>query len=105
MDAKQANERLDEVFLLDIREPYEWALGHIEAAVHVPMGQLAARRSELPTDSLIVCVCRSGSRSAMVTNALNNAGYKAENLEGGMLGWASRKLPIVTDEGESGRVG
>lgn len=105
MDAKQASERLDEVFLLDIREPHEWAAGHIEEAVHVPMGQLGARQDELPKDALIVCVCRSGSRSAMVTQALNNAGYDAENLEGGMLGWVTRKLPIVTGDGSPGRVG
>lgn len=105
MEAPEAAARKDEVFLLDVREPDEWSAGHIAEAAHVPMGQLAARQAELPDDQLIVCVCRSGQRSALVTQALVNAGYDAANLEGGMLAWAAHRLPIVTDDGAPGTVG
>lgn len=90
--------------LLDVREQGEWDAGHIAEAVHIPMGELGARRDELPTDRVIVCVCRSGQRSAMVTSALTDAGYQAENLDGGMYAWVEQRLPVVTDEGEDGRV-
>jgi rhodanese-related sulfurtransferase len=104
MDAKDAYARRDEVFLLDVREPVEWAVGHIEQAVHVPMGELGANRELLPQGRLIVCVCRSGHRSQVVTDALLDAGYRAENLDGGMYAWAADRLPIVTADGSPGGV-
>jgi rhodanese-related sulfurtransferase len=104
MEAREAYDRRDEVFLLDVREPIEWSVGHIAEAVHVPMGELGARRDVLPEDRLIVCVCRSGQRSQVVTDALVQAGYRAENLMGGMYAWAAERLPIVTDDGSPGGV-
>ena len=94
MRPKDAWERRDEVQFLDVREPYEWDAGHIADAVHVPMQQLSERQDEIADDRLVVCVCRSGARSARVTDALRRAGYEAENLEGGMVAWASSDLPF-----------
>lgn len=94
----------DQLWLLDVREPHEFAAGHIDGAVTIPMGQLAARQDELPQDQLIVCVCRSGNRSGMVTEALVRAGYRAVNLDGGMLAWAEAHLPYVDADGRSGQV-
>jgi rhodanese-related sulfurtransferase len=92
----EAHQRRDEVQLLDVREPHEWAAGHIEGALHVPMGQLAAGQDQLATDRTIVCVCRSGGRSAAVAEALRRAGYEAVNLLGGMHGWAADDLRYVS---------
>jgi rhodanese-related sulfurtransferase len=89
-----------EVQFLDVREPYEWAAGHIEGADHVPMGQLAARQAELAQDRTIVAVCRSGNRSGQVVAALRRAGYDAENLDGGMQAWQRDGLPFVADDGQ-----
>lgn len=97
MDATTAHDRGDEVFLLDVREPHEWAAGHAPDAHHVPMGELATRQDELPQDKLIVGVCRSGARSGAVVDALTRAGYQAENMDGGMLAWREAKLPMVAD--------
>lgn len=93
----EAYERRDEVQLLDVREPYEWVAGHVEGAVHVPMGQLTTEQDQLATDRTIVCVCRSGGRSAAVAEALRRAGYDAVNLLGGMHGWAADDLPYVAE--------
>ena len=104
MDPAEANEHLSDYFLLDVREPQEWRVGHIAEAVHIPMGQLNARIDELPRDRAIVAVCRSGNRSQVVTNALNRAGFTAHNLEGGMYAWSHAGLPIVDDDGNEGGV-
>ncbi len=83
--------------ILDVREPEEWAAGHIEGAVHIPMGELGGRRDELADDRPIVAVCRSGARSGQVTAALQGAGYEAHNREGGMQAWARSDLPYVAE--------
>ncbi len=80
--------------LLDVREPDEWAAGHAPAATLIPMGEVRARRSELPRDRRIVAVCRSGGRSAAITDALRAWGYDAVNLAGGMCAWAAAGLPV-----------
>jgi rhodanese-related sulfurtransferase len=104
MDATTAKGQQDQYALLDVREQPEWDAGHIAGAVHIPMTELNTRQQEIPTDRPIVCVCRSGQRSAMVTQALVGAGFDAQNLDGGMLAWAELKAPIVTDDGSPGTV-
>lgn len=82
-------------FLLDVREPHEFAAGHIQAAVLIPLGQLAGRLAELPSDREILCICRSGARSLSATRQLQAAGYRAVNLAGGMLAWSDAGLPVA----------
>jgi DMSO/TMAO reductase YedYZ molybdopterin-dependent catalytic subunit/rhodanese-related sulfurtransferase/glyoxylase-like metal-dependent hydrolase (beta-lactamase superfamily II) len=83
--------------LLDVREPSEWLAGHAPRALLIPMGQVHARRQELPQDTRIVVVCRSGGRSAAITDALRARGHDAANLAGGMCAWAAAGLPVVTE--------
>lgn len=104
MDPVTAYEERDDVQFLDVREPHEWDAGHIETAVHIPMGDLNARQDELAEDRTIVAVCRSGARSAQVAAALTRAGYAAENLEGGMQAWERDGLPFVAADGSEGEV-
>lgn len=73
--------------VVDVREPDEFAEGHIPGCRLLSLGSLAQRMGELPTDRPLVLVCRSGARSAMATQALNQAGYDAANMAGGMLAW------------------
>ena len=96
--------RADELQLLDVREPAEWAAGHVDWAVHVPMGQLHAQQDELAQDRTIAVVCRSGNRSAAVAEALRRAGYDAVNVLGGMHAWAAEGLPFVADGDAEPRV-
>lgn len=104
MDPLELQEVIEDVFVLDVREPEEWDAGHIDAAVHIPMGQLNARVVELPRDQRIVCVCRVGGRSQAVADALDRAGYTAENLDGGMHAWASAGLSFHAPDGTPGTV-
>jgi sulfur dioxygenase len=83
-------EHLSQVNVLDVREPAEFSgpLGHIRGAILVPLGELAAKATDLPKDKPIVAVCRAGSRSAHATAILQKAGVAdVANLPGGMLRW------------------
>lgn len=104
MQPTEVADQRGELFILDVREDEEWEAGRIAEAVHIPMGQLNDRIDEIPRDTEIACVCRSGGRSGAVVDALNRAGFTAHNVEGGMYAWESADLPIVDDEGEGGWV-
>ena len=73
--------------LLDVREPSEHAVSHIDGAVLVPLGSLARSFDRLPRDRPVVVYCRSGARSARAVAQLRSAGFDAYNLAGGILAW------------------
>jgi rhodanese-related sulfurtransferase len=105
VDAAEGRRRIEQgALLLDVREPDEWAAGHAPEARFIPLGQVQGRLDELPTDRPIVAICRSGGRSASVTEALTAWGYDAVNLAGGMRAWAAAGFPVVTDAGGAGAV-
>lgn len=89
--------------LLDVREDDEWAAGHAPDAVHIPMGELSSRLEELD-DKDVYVVCRSGGRSARVTQFLNQNGWDATNVDGGMSVWAHEQRALVTDNADAPRV-
>lgn len=97
-----------EALLLDVREPEEWAAGHIDGALHVPMndlpGHLASRPDALTPQTPIVVICKVGGRSAYVTAWLNQQGFDAVNLDGGMLAWAASRKPMVSESGAPAEV-
>jgi rhodanese-related sulfurtransferase len=98
VSARTAGLLLDEgAILLDVREPGEWRSGHAPQAILIPMGEVQARRHELPHAGRIVVVCRSGGRSAAIADALRTHGYDAVNLTGGMCAWTAVGLPVVTE--------
>jgi rhodanese-related sulfurtransferase len=90
--------------LLDVREPDEWAAGHAPDAQFIPLGEVAARTSEIARDASIVVVCRVGGRSARATAFLRSEGYDAVNLTGGMRAWAASGHDVVVDGGAPGTV-
>jgi rhodanese-related sulfurtransferase len=105
LDAVESKRRVDGgALLLDVRNPDEWQAGHAEGAAWIPMGELADRQEELPTDREIVVICKTGSRSAQVAQALVAAGYEAANVAGGSEAWQAAGFPIVTDDGQPGTV-
>ena len=75
--------------LLDVREPHELEISHLEGAKLIPLGQLAARLSELDTADEMVVFCKAGTRSARALELLVSAGFrKVKNLKGGINSWA-----------------
>ena len=84
------------VVLLDVREPHEWAISHLEGALLIPQGDLPTRMSELNTADEIVLLCRSGERSALALNLLHDAGFRRlKNLVGGVNAWARTIDPTM----------
>lgn len=81
--------------VLDVREPHEWAAGHIEGARHIPMGELPTRVGELDPQDRTLVVCHVGGRSARVTAWLHQQGYDVANLAGGMDAWEMAQRPVV----------
>src|SRR5437867_6870014 len=96
--------KLPKRHLLDVREDDEWQAGHIDGAQHIPLGELGERVGELPKESRIVAVCRSGGRSGAAVRGLKQLGYNAENLDGGVTAWSKAGLPLVDGSGRPGRV-
>ena len=90
--------------LLDVREADEWEAGHVARAQWIPLGELESARFRLPMNRRIVCVCRTGARSARATESLIAWGFDAANMEGGMKAWAKSGLPVVRDDGTPGEV-
>ncbi|MBI1795093.1 MAG: molybdopterin-synthase adenylyltransferase MoeB [Chloroflexi bacterium] len=84
--------------LLDVREPHELEISAIPNALNIPLGQLAARLSELDSAEDMVVFCKAGTRSARALELLVSAGFKrVKNLKGGINAWAKevdRSLPI-----------
>jgi rhodanese-related sulfurtransferase len=86
-----AGERL---FVLDVREPAEFAEARIAGSTLIPLGQLAVRAGEIPRDQPVIAVCRSGNRSGVATDMLRRAGFAdVRNMRGGMIAWARAGLP------------
>jgi rhodanese-related sulfurtransferase len=90
---QDTNDRRSRDQILDVREDFEVAEGMIPEALHIPMGELNTRLSELDRTRPVIVVCRSGNRSARVADALNTAGYTADTMAGGMVAWQRAGLP------------
>jgi rhodanese-related sulfurtransferase len=73
--------------LVDVREQGEWDTVHAPTAQFLPMSELQERLDELPRGEEFLVVCHAGARSARVTAALLEAGFRAVNVEGGMSAW------------------
>lgn len=77
----------EEPVMIDVREPDEYAGGHIPGSRLIPLGTLPERMNEIPSDREVVMICRSGGRSTAACQHLQSAGYQVKNLTGGMIGW------------------
>lgn len=84
-------ERGESLTLLDVREEWELGVASVPDVVHIPMGEVADRLGEIERGREVVVLCRSGRRSLQVANFLQQNGFQAVNLAGGILAW-SREL-------------
>jgi phage shock protein E len=96
IDAKMVNQlrEREDVILVDVREDWEYAAGHIPGTVLIPLGQLSSRLSEIPMDKTVIAVCRSGNRSDQATALLKQRGFTVHNMLGGMLAWEQAKYAV-----------
>ena len=83
--------RGESLTLLDVREEWELGVVSVPDVVHIPMGEVVDRLGELDRNREVVVLCRSGRRSLQVANFLQQNGFQAVNLAGGILAW-SREL-------------
>lgn len=97
ISVEQAYEKYQSgVFLLDVREPEEWDEYHVPNTTLIPLGELADRVNELPTDREIVVICRSGNRSQEGREILLQAGFtQVTSMAGGVKAWSSMGYPTV----------
>ena len=104
VSVEEAAKRRDAgALILDVREPAEWAAGHIPGALHVPRGMVeakadldyAGREPRLADRSQeIVIHCASGARSALAADALQQMGFtKVSSMAGGFVAWSEKALP------------
>jgi rhodanese-related sulfurtransferase len=74
--------------LVDVREPWEWAMGHLDGALHIPMGALPSRLNELSPEDELVIYCHTGQRSWHAAAFLQAQGYThVASLAGGIDAW------------------
>jgi len=85
--------------LVDVRQDGEYEAGRIEGALHIELDRLPSEAPAIDRDRPVVFYCRSGSRSALATQAFRAAGYDAHNLTGGLLAWKQRGLPLEPPDG------
>jgi hydroxyacylglutathione hydrolase len=96
IDVHQLRERVghDGVHVLDVRQPAEWAAGHIDGAQFITGAQLPARLDEVPHGAPVAVVCGSGMRSSVLASLLVRAGRtEIANVPGGMSAWNSAGYP------------
>lgn len=102
VDLLQARARLDELTVVDVRTPAEYASGHLPGAVNVPLdripGAVAALRRAAGRGRVLV-VCASGARSAKASALLAGHGVAAASLDGGTGGWAAAGYGLHRPEG------
>lgn len=83
----------DEVAVVDVRQPAEWAAGHIENATFITGGELPDRLDDLPDVPLVATVCGSGYRSSVASSLVAAAGRDVVNVLGGMTAWKRAGYP------------
>lgn len=84
-------------FILDVRDASEWNEFHIAGSTLIPVDSLVNRVNELPRDTEIIVVCRSGNRSATGRDILRNAGFtRVSSMTGGLTQWKALGYPTVS---------
>jgi rhodanese-related sulfurtransferase len=99
IDVETTKNSLDKNLVLDVREPAEFAAGHLPGAVNIPRGVLEFKISNHPSfqnqQADIIVYCQSGGRSALATEALHKLGYtKAVSMAGGFNQWQAAGFQI-----------
>ena len=95
-ELKQRRDAGEELFVLDVREPYEYQIANIGGTL-IPQNEVPRRLAEIDRNREIVVQCRSGGRSQRIAEFLAQQGYpNVKNLAGGILAWADAIDPKIT---------
>jgi len=95
-DVKARLEQGEKLVLIDVREPWEYALCRIEGAKHVPLGTLAASLETVPDVDEVICYCHHGMRSLDAAAWLRFQGIeRAKSLAGGIERWSIEIDPKI----------
>ncbi len=89
----------ENIFLIDVREPSEFAGGHLPGAISIPMGRLPDALADADRSAPVYVVCATGNRSGAMTDVLIGAGFDAINVAGGTKAWINAGHP--TENGAS----
>jgi len=81
------------VAVVDVREPHEYAAGHVPGAINIPMATIPVRLQDLPRGDVFV-ICESGARSWQVASFLAQRSVTVTNVDGGTGAWRSSGLPL-----------
>ena len=91
--------RPPEAIVVDVREPAEYAEGHVPGAINIPQASLASRLDELSRDRPIFAICRSGARSLRAAQFLRQVGFEqVVNVAGGTDSWRAAGKPLAVGE-------
>ena len=96
-ELKQRLDRGDDIQIVDVREDNEVAIARIPNSVHIPLGQVLNRMSEIDPTRETVVHCKMGGRSARAIDALKRSGFSGNltNLKGGIIAWSNEVDPSV----------
>ena len=81
--------------IFDVREPAEYAAGHVASAVLMPMSVVPVRAEEIARDRTAFVICHSGGRSGQAVAWLNEQGFDTVNVEGGTAAWITSGHPVA----------
>src|SRR5262249_51785969 len=96
IDLRAEREQKPDLLMLDVREPFEWEIAHIEGARLIPLGELPGRLREIDGHADIVAYCHRGTRSRRAAELLRAAGFsKVRNLTGGIDAWSAEVDPSI----------
>lgn len=85
---------LHDPVVVDVREPFEFAAGHVPGARNIPLGELTARHAEVSKANPVYVICQSGGRSVQGTQYLDAVGHHAINVAGGTAAWQTARFPV-----------
>jgi rhodanese-related sulfurtransferase len=85
-----------DTLVVDVREPHEYAAGHVPGALSMPLTTIPGRHHELPRDQTVHLICQAGGRSARAAAWLSGQGFRVANVTGGTGAWIGRGHRVVT---------
>ena len=91
LEDRLQEEHFNSVVFIDVREQHEYESGHIQGMKNYPLSTLESQYSDIPKDSEVIIICRSGKRSLQAAKILKDKGYSnSKSVDGGILQWTGK---------------